>query len=63
MLNSRVKLTLVAPFYNEQSGVTFFFARINQVFAPIYRYDLEVVCVNDGSRDQTLAELMSTGTQ
>jgi glycosyltransferase involved in cell wall biosynthesis len=59
MLNSRLKLTLVAPFYNEQSGVTFFFERINQVFSPILdRYDLEVVCVNDGSRDQTLAELI-----
>ena len=59
MRNNRIKLTLVAPFYNEQFGVTHFFARINQAFAPILdRYDLEVVCVNDGSSDQTLAELM-----
>lgn len=59
MENTRKKLSLVAPFYNEEAGVAGFFARINQVFAPILeRYDLEVVCVNDGSRDQTLAELM-----
>jgi glycosyltransferase involved in cell wall biosynthesis len=56
---ARKKLSLVAPFYNEEAGVARFFARINQVFAPILeRYDLEVVCINDGSRDQTLAELL-----
>lgn len=59
MENTRKKLSLVVPFYNEEAGVARFFARINQVFAPILeRYDLEVVCVNDGSRDQTLTELM-----
>jgi len=59
MKDGSKKLSLVAPFYNEEGGVAHFFARINEVFAPILdRFELEVVCVNDGSRDQTLAELM-----
>ena len=59
MNNSRNKLSLVVPFYNEQAGVALFFSRINRVFAQILdRYELEVVCINDGSHDQTLIELM-----
>jgi len=59
MHSNRKKLSLVAPFYNEQAGVERFFATINQVFAHLHeRYDLEVVCINDGSHDQTLAELL-----
>jgi glycosyltransferase involved in cell wall biosynthesis len=52
------KLTLVAPFYNEEAGVARFFERINITLAPILDlYELEVVCVNDGSRDSTLEAL------
>lgn len=52
------KITLVAPFYNEEAGVVRFFERIDTALAPIRdRYDLEVVCVNDGSRDRTLEML------
>jgi len=59
MQNARNKISLVAPFFNEEGGVENFFARINHVFEPILnRYDLEVVCINDGSRDQTLSELV-----
>lgn len=57
-MKSMKKLTLVAPFYNEEAGVARFFERINTALAPIRdRYDLEVVCVNDGSRDRTLEAL------
>ena len=59
MRNAPKKLSLVAPFFNEEAGVARFFARINQVFAPILdRYELEVLCINDGSGDRTLAELV-----
>ncbi|MEN3141353.1 glycosyltransferase family 2 protein [Ochrobactrum sp. WV_118_8] len=53
------KVSLVSPFYNEEKGVQAFFARINEVFAPLAdRYELEVVCINDGSRDGTYDELV-----
>lgn len=53
------KISLVSPFYNEEKGVQAFFNRINEVFAPLAdRYDLEVIAINDGSRDQTYEELV-----
>ena len=53
------KITLVSPFYNEEKGVQGFFNRINEVFALLAdRYDLEVIAINDGSRDQTYLELI-----
>lgn len=52
------KLSLVVPFFNEQAGVTSFFSRLTSSLLPICdRYDLEVLCINDGSKDQTLEEL------
>jgi glycosyltransferase involved in cell wall biosynthesis len=49
----------VSPFYNEEKGVQAFFNRINEVFEPLAdRYDLEVIAINDGSRDQTYEELI-----
>lgn len=52
------KISLVSPFYNEEKGVQAFFDRINEVFASLVdRYDLEVIAINDGSRDQTFSEL------
>jgi glycosyltransferase involved in cell wall biosynthesis len=52
------KISLVSPFYNEEKGVQAFFDRINEVFASLAdRYDLEVIAINDGSRDQTFSEL------
>lgn len=53
------KISLVSPFYNEEKGVKAFFDRINEVFTPLSeRYELEVIAVNDGSRDNTYAELV-----
>jgi glycosyltransferase involved in cell wall biosynthesis len=53
------KISLVSPFYNEEKGVQAFFNRINEVFEPLAdRYDLEVIAINDGSRDQTYEELI-----
>lgn len=57
-MGSRKKITLVAPFYNEEAGVARFFERINIALSSVReRYDIEVVCVNDGSKDCTLDAL------
>lgn len=53
------KISLVSPFYNEEKGVQAFFARVNAVFATLSeRYEFELIAINDGSRDQTCAELI-----
>lgn len=51
------KLVIVVPMYNEQEMVPLFFERINAVIAQIQNYRVSVLCVDDGSKDATLAEL------
>lgn len=53
------KLSLVVPFFNEQLNVKIFFEKVDAVlFSLKERYEFEVICVNDGSKDDTLAELL-----
>jgi len=52
------RVSLVAPFYNESGNVLEFFRRIAAVADSMPQYEFEVIAVNDGSRDQTWAELV-----
>jgi glycosyltransferase involved in cell wall biosynthesis len=57
-------ISLVAPFYNEESGVRPFFERVLRVLTPLLdRYEIEIVCINDGSRDATMSELLALPPQ
>lgn len=48
------KLTIVAPMYNEKDMVPYFFEKINEVVSKITNYQVTILCVNDGSKDNTL---------
>jgi len=49
-------ISILCPFYNEESGVGIFFETIIPIMENIAD-DFEIVCVNDGSTDNTLHEL------
>lgn len=51
------RLSIVAPCFNEQEVLDLFFARIEDQLARL-GLDYEIICVNDGSRDHTLAVLL-----
>jgi glycosyltransferase involved in cell wall biosynthesis len=51
-------LSVVVPFYNEGRGVAAFFDRLVPVLDRL-ELNWEVVCVNDGSRDDTLDHLVA----
>jgi glycosyltransferase involved in cell wall biosynthesis len=54
------KISLIVPFYNEESGVAAFFENLDTALAPMRaHYNFEIICVNDGSRDNTLEQLIS----
>lgn len=53
-----VTLSLVAPVYNEAESIALFLARVDEVFAAKPDVALELVFVNDGSTDATLATLL-----
>lgn len=50
------QITVVAPFYNEAENVEPFVDRLRQVLDGAH-LDWRLICVNDGSRDETLARL------
>lgn len=54
----RLRLSVVVPFYNEGDGVEAFDEAIRPVLAGLTDYDVEIVCVDDGSRDDTLSRLI-----
>lgn len=51
------KLSLIVPMYNEEEMIPLFFEKIMEVLSQINDYSKEIVCVNDGSKDRTLALL------
>jgi glycosyltransferase involved in cell wall biosynthesis len=56
----RRRVSIVTPFYDEAGMVAMYFERLEEVLRPLAgRLDFEFVCVNDGSRDGTLAELQA----
>ncbi len=55
-------ISIVVPMYNEEKVVPLFFAEMNKVLQNIKNYQFEIVVVNDGSKDQTLALLKAQQT-
>jgi len=53
-------VSLVVPFYNEAEAVASFCASITAIAARLPEIALEIVCVDDGSTDTTLALLLAT---
>lgn len=60
---SRPLVSIVCPFYNEGAGVDLFAAALNSVFLANDSFDFEVVCVDDGSRDDTLTRLVALSSK
>ncbi|MBC7787023.1 MAG: glycosyltransferase family 2 protein [Methylophilaceae bacterium] len=51
-------LSLVVPFYNEEEVIEQFFEQVIPELELIPDVKFEIVCVNDGSRDHTLRQLL-----
>lgn len=53
-----VTLSIVVPLYNEQDNIEHLFNRLFAVLNPL-GLSYEIVCINDGSRDKTLEQLIA----
>lgn len=53
---SKKSLALLVPMYNEEESIPLFFPAIQSVMATI-NVDYQIICVDDGSSDQTLSLL------
>ena len=54
LISSPLRLSLVAPCYNEAEGLDEFYRRTTDACRKVVDEDYEIVLVNDGSRDNTL---------
>jgi glycosyltransferase involved in cell wall biosynthesis len=59
MENQRKKVSIITPFYNEGEGIDYFYESLSKVLNEISDLDFEVVCIDDGSHDNTLDKLIS----
>jgi len=58
MSTSQKKVSLIAPFFNEEEGALIFYNRLVQVLDASTLVEFEVICVDDGSTDSTLRILI-----
>lgn len=59
MTTLRKRVSIVVPFYNEEAGIQVFYDTLTPILDAESEVAFEVVCVDDGSRDHTLAGLMN----
>ena len=52
-------VSLVVPFYNEGAGVEVFLETVAATLAGMEATTFEIICVDDGSKDDTLARLLA----
>jgi glycosyltransferase involved in cell wall biosynthesis len=52
-------ISIVVPFYNEGPGVELFAAAMKQLVVALPDYRVELICVDDGSSDDTLGRLIA----
>lgn len=58
-MSERRKISIIVPFYNEGEGVAHFYNAICEVINQITDFDFELICIDDGSQDDTLSRLIS----
>lgn len=57
MMINRPDISFVIPMYNEEEVIDKFFKTMEKTLSKLKSYTYEYVCVNDGSKDKTLAIL------
>lgn len=57
------KVSIVIPVYNEAENLAKIHRRISDIFADLTAYDFEIIFVNDGSRDDSQANLEMISSQ
>ncbi|MDY0884059.1 glycosyltransferase family 2 protein [Dongia soli] len=60
--HSALKLSIITPIYNEEENIPLLFERLDAVLRPMKR-GYEIIMVNDGSRDGSLAALRRLAEQ
>jgi polyisoprenyl-phosphate glycosyltransferase len=54
----KYKISIILPFFNEELSVDSFFHHLFRVLRSLKKYNFEFICINDGSSDSTLKQLI-----
>jgi glycosyltransferase involved in cell wall biosynthesis len=57
-MTKRPLVSIVTPFYNEEGSILGFHQAMTKALSNLTDFDFEFICVNDGSNDKTLDELL-----
>lgn len=58
LMDDRLLVSIVCPFFNESNNISAFYEGLTSVLDHLPKYRFEVICVDDGSEDRTLGELL-----
>ena len=58
-MDHKLLVSLVCPFHNEETGVDAFYTALTHEFSQLDAFDFEVLCIDDGSKDRTLEQLIA----
>lgn len=58
-MDTKILISIVCPFFNEEQGITAFYEAISQEIAQLSAYDFEIICIDDGSQDDSLSRLVA----
>lgn len=53
------RISIVSPFFNESEGVGLFYQALSKVMKEAPHLEFEIICIDDGSSDDTLDQLIS----
>lgn len=59
LLDAKILVSIVCPFFNEERGIDPFHEAITKEIAQLSAYDFEIICIDDGSRDGSLNNLIA----
>jgi len=62
-MENKKKISIVVPCYNEQEVLPLFYEELNKVIKEIEHVELELILVNDGSKDNTLKVFKEIASQ
>jgi glycosyltransferase involved in cell wall biosynthesis len=58
MTSNSFNMSIIVPMYNEGENVNVFYEKLTEILVS-HSYDYEIICINDGSKDDTMERLRS----
>ena len=58
-MSQKLLVSLICPFHDEEMGIDAFYEAVTQEISHLCGFEFEVLCIDDGSQDRTLEQLIA----